>query len=52
MPMFAKKMAGMFPDVGALKSELNDRFEDLLGELRQIRAVLEQIRDRPPAPPA
>lgn len=34
------------PDMGAIRSELNDKFEELKDELRQIRAVLEQIRDK------
>lgn len=35
------------PDIGALKSELTTKFDELLEELRRIRGVLEQIRDKP-----
>lgn len=41
-----KTMGLGFPDMGAIRSDLNDKFEELKDELRQIRAVLEQIRDK------
>lgn len=37
---------GMFPDVGRLTDMFNEKFEELLDELRAIRGVLEQIRDK------
>jgi hypothetical protein len=37
----------MFPDVGALRSMFDEKFQELLDELRAIRGVLEQIRDKP-----
>jgi len=36
---------GMFPDVNALRSMFDEKFQQLLDELRAIRGVLEQIRD-------
>jgi len=33
------------PDMGAIRSELDEKFTMLLDELRHIRGVLEQIRD-------
>lgn len=39
--------AGMFPDVNALRSMFDEKFQQLLDELRAIRGVLEQIRDKP-----
>jgi len=38
---------GMFPDVNALRSMFDEKFNELLDELRAIRGVLEQIRDKP-----
>lgn len=35
------------PDMGQLRSMFDEKFQELLDELRQIRAVLEQIRDKP-----
>lgn len=40
------KTAGMFPNVGELKAMFDEKFQELLDELRAIRAVLEQIRDK------
>lgn len=42
------------PDMGALRTMFDEKFNELLDELRQIRGVLEQIRDQaaPPPPPA
>jgi len=41
------KTMGMFPDVNALRDMFDQKFEQLLDELRAIRGVLEQIRDKP-----
>lgn len=41
------KLFGMFPDMGQIRSMFDEKFQELLDELRQIRAVLEQIRDKP-----
>jgi len=35
------------PDMGALKSMFDEKFNELIDELRAIRGVLEQIRDKP-----
>lgn len=35
------------PDMGQLKSMFDEKFNELLEELRAIRGVLEQIRDKP-----
>jgi hypothetical protein len=39
--------SGMFPDINALRSMFDEKFQELLDELRTIRGVLEQIRDKP-----
>jgi hypothetical protein len=39
--------SGMFPDMNAIRSMFDEKFQQLLDELRAIRGVLEQIRDRP-----
>lgn len=39
--------SGMFPDVNALRAMFDEKFQELLDELRAIRGVLEQIRDKP-----
>jgi hypothetical protein len=39
--------SGMFPDINALRSMFDEKFQQLLDELRTIRGVLEQIRDKP-----
>lgn len=44
---FSPFKSGMFPDVNALRSMFDEKFQQLLDELRAIRAVLEQIRDKP-----
>jgi hypothetical protein len=44
------RMGFGLPDMGQLRSMFDEKFEQLLDELRAIRAVLEQIRDRN-APP-
>lgn len=38
-----ERLMGMFPDVGALTSQMNDKFEELLGELKTMQAVLSDI---------
>jgi hypothetical protein len=38
--------SGMFPDMNAIRSMFDEKFQELLDELRAIRGVLEQIRDR------
>lgn len=35
------------PDMNAMRSMFDEKFQELLEELRAIRAVLEQIRDKP-----
>lgn len=35
------------PDIGELRSMFDEKFNELLDELRTIRGVLEQIRDKP-----
>jgi hypothetical protein len=35
------------PDMGAIRDMMDQRFNELLDELRAIRGVLEQIRDKP-----
>lgn len=40
------RLMGMFPDMGQIRSMFDEKFQELLDELRQIRGVLEQIRDR------
>jgi len=42
---------GMFPDVNALRSMFDEKFQQLLDELVAIRTVLEQIRDQKEAQP-
>lgn len=37
---------GLLPDIGGIQADINQKFEELLDELRQIRGVLEQIRDK------
>lgn len=39
--------SGMFPDMNAMRSMFDEKFQQLLDELRAIRGVLEQIRDKP-----
>lgn len=34
------------PDMGEIRSIFDQKFEELLTELRAIRGVLEQIRDK------
>lgn len=41
------KLFGMFPDINALRSMFDEKFQQLLDELVRIRGVLEQIRDKP-----
>lgn len=45
MPLF-KKMGFGIPDMGQIRSMFDEKFEELLQELRAIRGVLEQIRDK------
>lgn len=49
---FIKSGFGL-PDMGAMRSMFDEKFQELLDELRAMRAVLEQIRDQagPPTPP-
>lgn len=35
--------AGMFPNMGEIRAELDTKFEELVTELRAIRAVLDAI---------
>ena len=42
-----RKMGFGLPDMGAMRSMFDEKFQQLLDELRAIRGVLEQIRDRP-----
>jgi hypothetical protein len=35
------------PDMGQIRSMFDEKFQELLDELRAIRVVLEQIRDKP-----
>ena len=42
-----RSMGFGLPDMGAMKTMFDEKFNELLDELRQIRAVLEQIRDKP-----
>lgn len=37
---------GMFPDVGKIQDALDAKFEQLIAELREIKDVLIQIRDK------
>lgn len=39
--------SGFMPDMNAMRSMFDEKFQQLLDELRAIRAVLEQIRDKP-----
>lgn len=41
------RLMGMFPDINALRSMFDEKFQQLLDELVRIRGVLEQIRDKP-----
>lgn len=41
------RFMGMFPDINALRSMFDEKFQQLLDELVRIRGVLEQIRDKP-----
>ena len=45
--MRLRKLGFGLPDMGQIRSMFDEKFEELLGELRAIRFVLEQIRDRP-----
>lgn len=46
--MAFKRMMGFgLPDMNAIRSMFDEKFQQLLDELRAIRAVLEQIRDKP-----
>lgn len=42
-----RKMGFGLPDMGQIRSMFDEKFQELIDELRQIRAVLEQIRDKP-----
>lgn len=42
-----KKMGFGLPDMGQIRSMFDEKFAELLDELRAIRIVLEQIRDKP-----
>ena len=42
-----RKMGFGLPDMGEIRSMFDEKFQELLDELRAIRGVLEQIRDRP-----
>jgi hypothetical protein len=35
------------PNMGQIRAMFDEKFQELLDELRAIRAVLEQIRDKP-----
>jgi hypothetical protein len=41
------RMGFGLPDMGQIRSMFDEKFQELLDELRLIRAVLEQIRDKP-----
>jgi hypothetical protein len=41
------RMGFGLPDMGQIRSMFDEKFQQLLDELRLIRAVLEQIRDKP-----
>jgi hypothetical protein len=45
--MKLRRMGFGLPDMGELRSMFDEKFQELLDELRAIRAVLEQIRDKP-----
>jgi hypothetical protein len=47
MGFLKPRMAGFMPNMGELKAMFDERFQELLDELRAIRGVLEQIRDKP-----
>lgn len=42
-----RSMGFGLPDMGQLRTMFDEKFNELLDELRQIRGVLEQIRDKP-----
>jgi hypothetical protein len=40
---FKARFMGMFPDIGGLTSQMNDKFEELLGELKAMHGTLGDI---------
>jgi hypothetical protein len=45
--MRGRFLSGMFPNIGELRAMFDEKFQELLDELRAVRAILEQIRDKP-----
>lgn len=37
---------GMFPDIGKIQGELNQKFDVLIAEIRKVQEILIEIRDK------
>jgi hypothetical protein len=41
--MFKEKLQGLFPDIGAMQNQLDEKFDELVAELHTMQGILGDI---------